>query len=378
VSDPTVAVYEARAVEWRREREANIQPGLATSLATAARAVGPGPLADLGCGPGWYTAGLGPGAVALDATQAMLDQVPDFAPDAHRVRADLAALPFRRGALGGAFASKSYVHVAQTAMPMALADLQRSTAVGAPVELVLFPGDLEHGPFEGDSFAGRHFSLWPEARLRDVILGAGFTIERFDEVAANRYVDRFHIRVSRAPTLADTVGPGMRLLVCGLNPSVYSADAGLGFARPGNRFWPAMLAAGLAARDRDPGDLLRSHAIGLTDLVKRATRAAAELTTGEYREGLARVTRLVAWLRPGAVCFVGLDGWRRAVDRRAVAGPQPRDLDGVPVYVMPSTSGLNAHSRLDDLTGHLVAAAEVADRSKEPSSDRVGPVRSFP
>jgi TDG/mug DNA glycosylase family protein len=170
----------------------------------------------------------------------------------------------------------------------------------------------------------------------------------------------------------------MRLLVCGLNPSVYSADAGLGFARPGNRFWPAMLAAGLAARDRDPGDLLRSHAIGLTDLVKRATRAAAELTTGEYREGLARVTRLVAWLRPGAVCFVGLDGWRRAVYRRAVAGPQPRDLDGVPVFVMPSTSGLNAHSRLDDLTGHLVAAAEVADRSKEPSSDRVGPVRSFP
>jgi TDG/mug DNA glycosylase family protein len=155
----------------------------------------------------------------------------------------------------------------------------------------------------------------------------------------------------------------MRLLVCGLNPSVYSADAGLGFARPGNRFWPAMLAAGLTTRDRDPRELLRSHAIGLTDLVKRATRAAADLTTDEYREGLDRVTRLVAGLRPGAVRFVGLDGWRRAVDRRAVAGLQPTDLDGVPVYVMPSTSGLNAHSRLDDLTGHLVAAAEVGDRS---------------
>jgi TDG/mug DNA glycosylase family protein len=361
VSDPTVAVYQARAVEWRREREAKIDPDLATSLASAAHAAGTGrPLADLGCGPGWYTAALGPGAVALDATQAMLDQVPDFASDAHRVRADLGALPFRRGALGGAFASKSYVHVAQTAMPLALADLHRSTAVGAPVELVVFPGDLDHGPFEGDAFAGRRFSLWPATRLRDVLVGAGFTIERFDEVAATRYVDRLHIRMTRARTLADTVGGDMRLLVCGLNPSLYAADAGVAFARPGNRFWPAMRAAGLATRDRDPFDLLRTHAIGLTDLVKRATRAAAELTTDEYREGLDRVGRLVAWLRPGAVCFVGLDGWRRAVDRRAVAGRQPSALQGVPVYVMPSTSGLNAHSRLEDLVAHLAAAAALA------------------
>jgi TDG/mug DNA glycosylase family protein len=245
-------------------------------------------------------------------------------------------------------------------MPLALADLHRSTAVGAPVELVVFPGDLDHGPFEGDAFAGRRFSLWPATRLRDVLVGAGFTIERFDEVAATRYVDRLHIRMTRARTLADTVGGDMRLLVCGLNPSLYAADAGVAFARPGNRFWPAMRAAGLATRDRDPFDLLRTHAIGLTDLVKRATRAAAELTTDEYREGLDRVGRLVAWLRPGAVCFVGLDGWRRAVDRRAVAGRQPSALQGVPVYVMPSTSGLNAHSRLEDLVAHLAAAAALA------------------
>ena len=60
------------------------------------------------------------------------------------------------------------------------------------------------------------------------------------------------MQATRARSLPDTVGPGMRLLVCGLNPSVYSADAGIGFARPGNRFWPAAIAAGIVTVDRDP------------------------------------------------------------------------------------------------------------------------------
>jgi TDG/mug DNA glycosylase family protein len=153
----------------------------------------------------------------------------------------------------------------------------------------------------------------------------------------------------------------MRLLVCGLNPSVFSADAGVGFARPGNRFWPAALAAGIVATDRSPDLALADHGIGMTDIVKRATVAAAELTADEYRAGLARVERLVAWLRPGAVCFVGLAGWRAAVDRRAAAGIQPAALAGVPVYVMPSTSGLNARTPLAELAEHLRAAARLAD-----------------
>jgi TDG/mug DNA glycosylase family protein len=152
----------------------------------------------------------------------------------------------------------------------------------------------------------------------------------------------------------------MRLLVCGLNPSVYAADAGICFARPGNRFWPAALAAGLATVDRSPDRALADHGTGMTDLVKRATPRADALTAAEYREGLARVERLVSWLRPGAVCFVGLAGWRAAVDRRAAAGAQPGDLGGVPVYVMPSTSGLNASCGLSELTEHLRAAAALA------------------
>lgn len=102
---------------------------------------------------------------------------------------------------------------------------------------------------------------------------------------------------------------------------------------------------------RDPGAALRDHGIGMTDLVKRATPRAADLSTAEIREGTARVERLVRWLRPRAVCFVGL------------AGVQPGGFGGVPAYVMPSTSGLNARSRPADFTRHLRAATALADRS---------------
>jgi TDG/mug DNA glycosylase family protein len=112
--------------------------------------------------------------------------------------------------------------------------------------------------------------------------------------------------------------------------------------------------------DRDPDHALRHHGIGMTDLVKRATVAAAELNTAEYRTGLDRVERLVGWLQPGGVCFVGLAGWRAAVDRRARPGRQSQRLGGVTVYVMPSTSGLNASSSRRSLEEHLKAAASLA------------------
>ena len=185
--------------------------------------------------------------------------------------------------------------------------------------------------------------------VADLVVGAGFSVTQ-----------PAVIQIRRERSLPDRVGPGMRLLVCGLNPSLYAADAGLGFARPGNRFWPAALAAGLVSVDRDPGHALAVHGMGMTDLVKRATARADELTTEEYRRGLGRVTRLVGWLRPRAVCFVGLAGWRVAVDRRAVAGVQPEGVAGTEVYVMPSTSGLNAHQSVEDLTAHLRAALALA------------------
>jgi double-stranded uracil-DNA glycosylase len=178
--------------------------------------------------------------------------------------------------------------------------------------------------------------------------GAGFAIER---------VTGARVRARRLLTLPDTVGPTMRLLVCGLNPSVYSAERGVGYARPGNRFWPAAVRAGLVTRELDGRHALLVDGVGLTDLVKRATVAASELAGDEYRAGVERLTRLVTWLRPGAVCFVGLAGWRAAVDRTAVPGPVAAGFAGTPAYVMPSTSGLNARTSLQELADHLRAAA---------------------
>ena len=99
----------------------------------------------------------------------------------------------------------------------------------------------------------------------------------------------------------------------------------------------------------------------MTDLVKRATRAARELAPDEYRTGVARLDRLARWLRPGAICVVGLTGWRHAVDRTATEGEQPSALGGRPVYVMPNTSGLNASSQLDGFAAHLRAAIALAE-----------------
>ena len=111
------------------------------------------------------------------------------------------------------------------------------------------------------------------------------------------------------------------------------------------------------ARDRDPDHALTAHGVGMTDIVKRTTRRADELDPDEYSQGLARLERLVSWLEPATVCFVGLAGWRTVVDRRAGAGWQEVTLGGRPVYLMPSTSGLNASSQLPDFVDHLTTAA---------------------
>jgi len=184
-------------------------------------------------------------------------------------------------------------------------------------------------------------------RLPDIVTGAGFA--------------RGARGLRRLRALPDTVAPEMRVLVCGLNPSLVAADAGFGFAGATNRFWPAALEAGLVTEARNPGHALSVDGVGMTDLVKRATRGTKELRRSEYQAGAELVRRLVAWLRPGAVLFVGLEGWRAAVDRTATPGLQAAGFGGVPAYVMPSTSGLNARVRLDDLVSHLEAALRVAE-----------------
>ncbi len=370
--DPvTRAIYERRAADWADRRRSD-DPGPAARLLGRLERAGHHRadlrLADLGCGAGFHLRHLGPGAVGLDLSAAMLTLAAVEAPRAHLVQGEVTGLPFADRSLDGVVASKVHVHLPRPHLPAALAELHRVTVVDAPVELVMWEGDQDHAPFPDDPLGPRRYALWRSDHLVDVCVGAGFAVEDLRRVPDGPGV-RLELALRRLRTLADQVGPGMRVLVCGLNPSLYAADAGVGFARPGNRFWPAALAAGLVTADRDPRHALRVDGVGMTDIVKRATARADELAADEYRDGIARLERLCAWLAPGLVCVVGLAGWRAALDRRASAGLQARRLGGRPVYLMGSTSGLNAHSSLDDLTGHLRTVVELAadvDRIRTP------------
>lgn len=311
---------------------------------------------DGGSGPGLSTGDLGAPVVALDAAFGMLSLAREAAPQALCVQADLEALPFRRRSFGGGWAANSYLHVSPPRLPLALAQLHRAMVVGAPLALSMKRGDYVGHALPGDDFPGRFFALWEPERLVEVAHGAGFEVNACDVQGAT-----IDLRATVLRTLPDFVGPAMRILVCGLNPSLNAADAGVGFAGPSNRFWPAALDAGLVTVDRDPWLALRDHGVGMTDLVKRASVGAAELRVSEYRDGATRVERIVRWLEPGAVCFVGLAGYRAAVDKHAQPGPQPLAFGDAPTYVMPSTSGLNARTSRADLADHLRAALELAD-----------------
>lgn len=231
-----------------------------------------------------------------------------------------------------------------TGLPLALARLHWAMDIGAPLLLGLSRG--EGGPWR------------PQAVAR-LVAGAGFDVEDVSPRGGSVWVE-----ARRARTLADTVGPGMRVLVCGLNPSLVAADAGFGFAGPTNRFWRAAVESGLVTTARDPLGALEDDGVGMTDLVKRATPAAGEVRRDEYLAGAERVRALVEWLRPAVVLFVGLAGWRAAVDRRARAGLQDEPFGGAPAYVMPSTSGRNAATPYPVLVEHMAGASVLAGRRR--------------
>ena len=344
----TVEIYDQRGLHWAATHAA---AGRRADAEFFADRVGTGSLRlDVGCGAGRYLPYLGSPVVAFDASEAMLGACRAAVPDALYLQGDVEALPFSRGSLGGAWSWMTHLHVPRHRLPMALWDLHRALRVGSPFDVQVLEGAYEGDDLPGDEVGGRFFAGWEPDRLVDVVVGAGFDVDKGSLTVSG---DEVGLRAVRARTLADTVAPGMRLLVCGVNPSWYSADAGVGYARPGNRFWAAALAAGIVTVDRDARSALVDHGVGMTDFVKRPSRAAAEVTSEEYRAGFARVERLVAWLRPGAVCFTGLSGWRDVVNPKAVAGAQPDGIGGRPAYVMPSTSGRNARTPLAELADHL-------------------------
>lgn len=142
------------------------------------------------------------------------------------------------------------------------------------------------------------------------------------------------------------IAPGLDVLFCGINPGLYSGATGYHFARPGNRFWPALHAGGFTPRLLDPSeqDELLTLGLGITNVVARATARADELTAAELRAGGARLTRTVTRYRPRWLAVVGITAYRTAFDRpKATVGRQPGRIGATRVWVLPNPSGLNAH-----------------------------------
>jgi TDG/mug DNA glycosylase family protein len=157
------------------------------------------------------------------------------------------------------------------------------------------------------------------------------------------------------------------LLLVGINPGLRSAQTGRHFARPGNRFWPALFAAGITPRllTPDEQDELPSYGVGITNIVARPSATAAEVTAEELRDGAQRLTQLVADRRVRVVAILGLTAYRTAFARRdAVAGRQPQGLAGAELWVLPNPSGLNAHTRPAQHAAGLRAVADAAGLKK--------------
>jgi len=155
-----------------------------------------------------------------------------------------------------------------------------------------------------------------------------------------------------AKPLPDVIAPDLDVLFCGINPSLMSAERGHHFARPGNRFWPALHLAGLTPRRLAPDEdrELPGFGLGVTNLVSRPTRTAAELTPAELADGAGELADLVARYRPRVLAVLGITAWRQAFGRpRATLGRQPERIGGVATWVAPNPSGLNAHHQLPDL-----------------------------
>lgn len=153
-------------------------------------------------------------------------------------------------------------------------------------------------------------------------------------------------------TVPDVIAPDLDVLFCGINPGLWSAAVGHHFARPGNRFWKVLEAAGFSDRLLDPAEEQRllDLGVGVTNLVPRSLAAAAELGREELRAGARRLRRTVARWHPRYVAVLGMTAYRIAFDQpRAPLGEQPGRLSGATVWLLPNPSGLQARYQLPDL-----------------------------
>jgi double-stranded uracil-DNA glycosylase len=183
----------------------------------------------------------------------------------------------------------------------------------------------------------------------------------------------------RDATVPDLLGPGLRLLFVGINPGLWSAATRSHFARAGNRFYPALLRAGIISRPIAPSGGMSEddHAhlilrgVGITNLVARASARADELSAAELRQGAAGLTRLVGDRKPRVVAILGVTAYRTAFGLpRTQVGRQSTRIAGAELWVVPNPSGLNAHETVESLArayGEAARAAGIPIRSSCPS-----------
>lgn len=175
---------------------------------------------------------------------------------------------------------------------------------------------------------------------------------------------REEILAAAGKTVPDVIAPELRVLFCGINPGLYTAAVGHHFARPGNRFWPALHAGGFTARLLAPHEerALLDLGLGITNLVARATATADELRAEELLAGAKLLQRKVKRVAPRWVAVVGVTAYRTAFARpKARLGRQEETIGEAKLWVLPNPSGLNAHHRAEDLArlfAELRAAVE--------------------
>jgi TDG/mug DNA glycosylase family protein len=153
------------------------------------------------------------------------------------------------------------------------------------------------------------------------------------------------LAAARDLTIPDVIAPGLRVLFSGINPGLYSAATGWHFARPGNRFWPALHHSAFTARQLHPseqGELL-GLGLGITNVAARATARADELTPEEIRDGGQLLLARAQEFAPEWLAILGVTAFRTAFGRKnATVGPQEAGLGGTRIWVLPNPSGLNA------------------------------------
>ena len=176
---------------------------------------------------------------------------------------------------------------------------------------------------------------------------------------------RAEILAAAAKTVPDLIAPGLKILFVGINPGLYTAAIGRHFGRPGNRFWPALYAGGLTPRLLSPYEnhQLLGLGYGITNIVRRATAAADELSAEELLAGARRLRRKIARYRPRLVAILGVEAYRRAFRRPgATVGLQTDRIGGARVWVLPNPSGLNAHYLPRDLARLFRALRRESER----------------